>query len=308
RFALLALGKLGGRELNYHSDLDLLLIYEGDGGTVTPVQAHHSQHNSLTDNFHFYSELAQRIIKAIGSHGPMGRLYQVDMRLRPTGKSGSLVMPLDEFVRYFSNEPSTDGLSQSGVELWEYQVLTRARFVTGDVQFGATVNAAIARIVFGLSWRVQWADEIVAMRHRIEASRSPRSVKRGHGGLMDVEFLIELLKIKYGKDVPSIREPNTWEALVSLEKEGLLSPDEAADLRAAFEFLVRVQSQLRLLHNRSVDEVPESLEQVANLAKRLGFESDNAASQLESELKRHRIRARELFFRIIKRERSTPPP
>src|SRR2546422_5251169 len=103
RYAILALGKLGGRELSYHSDLDLILIYEGDGRTGPPPGASRFDRFQLTDNFHFFTELAQRFIKTLGLLGPMGRLYQVDMRLRPTGKSGSLVIPLAEFRRYYQD-------------------------------------------------------------------------------------------------------------------------------------------------------------------------------------------------------------
>ena len=98
RYVLLGLGKLGGRELSYHSDLDLILVYEGDGRTGPPPGSTRFDRFELTDNFHFFTELAQRIIKATSYLGPMGRLYQVDMRLRPTGKSGSLVMPLASSV------------------------------------------------------------------------------------------------------------------------------------------------------------------------------------------------------------------
>src|SRR5262249_41374273 len=92
RYVLLALGKLGGREMSYHSDLDLVLIYEGDGQTGPPAGATRFDRFELTSNFHFFTELAQRIIKTASVLGPHGRLYQVDMRLRPTGKSGSLVI------------------------------------------------------------------------------------------------------------------------------------------------------------------------------------------------------------------------
>ena len=106
RFVVLALGKLGGREMNYHSDLDLMLIYEGDGRTGPPAGATRFDRFEPTDNIHFFTELAQRVIRATSHLGPMGRLYQIDMRLRPTGKSGSLVLPLAEFRRYFAADPT----------------------------------------------------------------------------------------------------------------------------------------------------------------------------------------------------------
>ena len=111
-YALLGLGKLGGREISYHSDLDLLLVYDEDGQTTTGEP-----------NSHYFTDLAQRVIKTMSQMGPMGRLYSVDMRLRPTGKSGSLVLPLAELQRYF------DG---PGCPLWERQSLSRARVIRGE--------------------------------------------------------------------------------------------------------------------------------------------------------------------------------
>src|SRR5262249_46324999 len=144
RFALLALGKLGGRELNYHSDLDLVLVYEGDGRTGPPGGASRFERYELTNNYHFFTELAQRIIKATSLIGPLGRLYQVDMRLRPTGKSGSLVIPLLEFRRNYD---------EGGAQLWERQSLTRARVVHGNAEFGAEVMASVTHGAFEFPWK-----------------------------------------------------------------------------------------------------------------------------------------------------------
>src|SRR5262249_18819556 len=136
RFIVLALGKFGAREMNYHSDLDLMMIYEGDGRTAPPAGASRHERYEATDNFHYFTELAQRIIKALSHIGPMGRLYQVDMRLRPTGKSGSLVLPLCEFRRYFTAGAGSPSHPEGGAQLWERQALTRARVVWGDSDFG----------------------------------------------------------------------------------------------------------------------------------------------------------------------------
>src|SRR5262249_20813995 len=148
-----------------HSDLDLILVYEGDGRTGPPAGASRFDRYELTDNFHFFTELAQRIIKATSFPGPMGRLYHVDMRLRPTGKSGSLVMPMAEFRRYYEG---------GGAQLWERQALTRARVVYGDSEFAGEVTQAVEEGAYGLTWRAELADEIREMRERLEASRSER--------------------------------------------------------------------------------------------------------------------------------------
>jgi len=298
RYALLGLGKLGGRELSYHSDLDLILVYEGDGHTGPPPGASRFDRFELTDNFHFFTELTQRIIKTTSYLGPLGRLYQVDMRLRPTGKSGSLVSPLAEFRRYYE---------EGGAQFWERQALTRARVVYGDPEFSAEVMAVVARGAYGLPWRPELADEIRSMRERLEASRSDRDVKRGFGGIVDVEFLVQLFQLKYGRELPALRAANTWEALDALRGTGLVSDGDYATLRAGYDFLRLVESRLRIVHNRSLDELPEDREDLEKLARRLGCEPDTGASAADrflQELDRHTTQTREVFLRLVAKERT----
>ncbi|HEV3259235.1 MAG TPA: bifunctional [glutamate--ammonia ligase]-adenylyl-L-tyrosine phosphorylase/[glutamate--ammonia-ligase] adenylyltransferase [Gemmataceae bacterium] len=298
RYTLLGLGKLGGRELSYHSDLDLILVYEGDGHTGPPAGASRFDRFELTDNFHFFTELTQRIIRTTSYLGPLGRLYQVDMRLRPTGKSGSLVSPLAEFRRYYE---------EGGAQLWERQALTRARVVYGDPEFSAEVMDVVARGAYGLDWRPELADEIRSMRERLEASRSERDVKRGFGGIVDVEFLVQLFQLKYGKELPAVRAANTWEALDALRGSGLLSTGDYATLRAGYDYLRLVESRLRIVHNRSLDELPEDREDLEKLARRLGCETDggmSAADRFLQELDRHTSQTREVFLRVVARERN----
>jgi [glutamine synthetase] adenylyltransferase / [glutamine synthetase]-adenylyl-L-tyrosine phosphorylase len=300
RFALLGLGKLGGREMSYHSDLDLILVYEGDGRTGPPTGASRFDRYDLTDNFHFFTELAQRIIKVTSFPGPMGRLYQVDMRLRPTGKSGSLVIPLTEFQRYYEG---------GGAQLWERQALTRARVVHGDADFGRQVMEAVESAAYGLTWRRELADEIQEMRERLEASRSDRDLKRGFGGIVDVEFLVQMFQLKYGREQPRLRTKNTWEALDALRDAGLLAEEEYTTLRSGYDFLRLVESRLRIVHNLSLDELPQHSEDLEKLARRLGLEAGPAGSvagQFLAELERHTTQIRELFLRLIAAERIRP--
>ncbi|HMO37382.1 MAG TPA: bifunctional [glutamate--ammonia ligase]-adenylyl-L-tyrosine phosphorylase/[glutamate--ammonia-ligase] adenylyltransferase, partial [Gemmatales bacterium] len=208
-FVILGLGKLGGREMNYQSDLDLVMLYDVDGET------HHLEGES-TSHVHFFSELAQRVIKTLAQHGPLGRLYSADMRLRPTGKSGNLVVPLDRFQHYYAE----------GAQLWERQALTRARVVYGHSAFAQRVLEALHTATYQ-PWSPGMIDEIVSMRKRLEASRGEQDLKRGVGGIVDVEFLVQLLLLKYGKDYPEIRQTNLWAALRELERAALLTPESA---------------------------------------------------------------------------------
>jgi glutamate-ammonia-ligase adenylyltransferase len=296
RFVLLGLGKLGGRELSYHSDLDLLLVYEGDGRTGPPPGVCRFEQFDLTDNFHFFTEYTQRLIKAVSVLGPMGRLYQVDMRLRPTGKSGSLVLPLTRFRRYYE---------EGGAQLWERQMLTRARVVYGDPEFGCEVMQAVTEQAFGIRWQSALAEQIADMRERLESSRSERDVKRGFGGMVDIEFLVQLLQLKYGQGRPEIRRSNTWEALTGVYRAGLLSPPEFEALTASYNFLRQVESRLRIVHNRSLDELPQAAEDLEILARRLGFEAKKpgtAGQEFLGALERHTTQTRRLFRKVVQRE------
>jgi len=298
RYVLLALGKLGGREMSYHSDLDLVLIYEGDGRTVPPPGSTRFDTFELTDNFHFFTELAQHIIKMASFLGPMGRLYQVDMRLRPTGKSGSLVIPLGEFVRYYD-----DG----GAQLWERQALTRARVVQGDEQFGQEVMAAVMKAAYEAPWRPELGDEIRHMRERVQASSTGRDLKRGYGGIADIEFILQMFRIKHGREHAAVREPNTWKALDALRDGGIVSAAEHATLRSCYDFLRLVENRLRIFHNRSLDELPEQPEEIEKLARRSGFDGalgQSAGQLFLRDLDQRTSQTRRLFLELFDRERK----
>jgi glutamate-ammonia-ligase adenylyltransferase len=300
RYVVLALGKLGGRELSYHSDLDLILVYEGDGRTAPPPGASRFDRYAQTDNIHFHTELAQRVIKLTSTMGPMGRLYHVDMRLRPTGKSGSLVTPLSEFHRYYAG---------GGAQLWERQSLTRARVVCGDAEFGQEVMNAVFQGAYGAAWRPDMIDEIRSMRERMEASRSERDLKRGFGGIVDVEFIVQLFQLKYGADLSILRNGNTWETLAALLDGGLLTEEEYRVLRSGYDFLRLVESRQRIVQNRALDELPETPEEVEKLARRLAHEptsAGGAAGPFLADLEMHTSQTRAMFLQLLERERQSP--
>jgi glutamate-ammonia-ligase adenylyltransferase len=251
RYALLGLGKLGGREISYHSDLDILLVYEADGRTT-----------SGEPNSQYFTELAQRLIKTMSQMGPMGRLYAVDMRLRPTGKSGALVLPLAELQRYFAS---------SGCQLWERQSLSRARVIRGEAAFAATVQGLIHAAMLAKQWQPCFLTELTAMRHKLEATATMRNLKRGPGGIVDIEFAVQLLQLKQGREHPEILRSNLWEALDALQAAGLLPEEETAVLRAGYSFLRLVEARLRIVTDRPLTEIPDRADDQAKLARRLGF-------------------------------------
>lgn len=286
RFALLGLGKLGGREMSYQSDLDLVLLYEADGRTQPA-------HGDGTDNVHFFSELAQRVIKAVSQHGPLGRLYQADMRLRPTGKSGSLVVPLAGFRKYHA-----EGQGQ----LWERQALTRARIVAGDDAFGRDVLSAIHDAAYGPSWTPAMAEEIVTMRKKLELSRGEDDLKRGIGGIVDVEFLVQMLLLKHGHQQPGICQSNLWDALAALKQSGLLAADVADRVTEHYEFLRTLESRQRIVQNQTLDSLPVSQDDLLKLVRRMGYRDmlpDDAIARFLSELQARRQTMRYVFQEVV---------
>ncbi len=207
---ILAMGKLGGREPNYHSDLDVVFLYDSDGITQHPLRGRSDQ---STTNQHFFTQLAQRIIKVLSQMGPYGRLYELDPRLRPTGRSGALAVSLDEFNRYFA-----EGQGQ----VWERQALCKARTIFGSPAACLATMQAVHRAIIGQGWQPSYAEEIRRMRTRLEETATRRNLKRGPGGTVDVEFAVQALQMKHAADEPGVLQPGTLDAIEALRRAGCL--------------------------------------------------------------------------------------
>ena len=279
RYVILGLGKLGGQEISYHSDLDIILVYEADGDTDSP---------DGTTNFHYFTELAQRAIRTMSNQGPLGRLYEVDMRLRPTGKSGSLVLPLAEFDKYFST---------GGAQVWERLAITRARVLRGEGAFAETVRDRIRAAILDKPFTAQTICEIRTMRDRLESTTTPRNFKRTRGGLVDVEFAVQMLQLKYGRRDPAILVPNVWAALDALATAKFLDANDASALREGYSFLRNVEARLRIVTDRPLTDVPEADADLEKLAHRMNLTS----AGLRTDLAAHLNRNREAFDRIAAR-------
>ena len=284
RWAILALGKFGGRELNYHSDLDLIFLHEADGYTTGGADS--------VSNEQFVTEVVQRLLKALGSGSAIGPLYSVDARLRPHGASGALVQTLGSFLAYF----------QHLTPIWERMTLTRARVIFATGGFGQEVTDAVRSVLSMPVERAQAAAEVVAMRRKLEASRPRHDLKRGPGGLADLEFIVQYLLLAHAPGQPGLLRPNFWEALTALRRHSILNAQIHRELRTAYDFLRAVEGRLRLIYNRGVSELPESTVEVELLARRLTDEKSDpgrAGQAFLAEATRITNRTRELFEQIV---------
>ena len=285
RWAILGLGKLGGREMNYHSDVDLVFLYDEDGrtdGAECPIS-----------NDKFFADLGQRVIRDLAGSAGFGPLYPVDTRLRPYGASGPLAVTLKAFVSYFSGPAAT----------WERLALTRARPLFRTGTFGREVAAAIRTVLTTASADpASVAAEVVAMRRKMGDARGPKELKRGAGGIVDIEFLAQFLQLVHAPSEPDVLRPNTWEALDALRRAGKLSADDHDHLRDAYGFLRAVEGRLRLAQNRTDVGLPEDHEELARLARNLGYEPDDArdvATLFRSDIERLAHRTRALFEHVV---------
>ncbi len=279
---VLGLGKLGGREMSYSSDLDVIFLYEAEGETL-PAPGR----GEKTTNHHFFSELARRIIQTTTALGPYGRLYEMDPRLRPTGRSGALACSLDGFVQYYR---------EGHAELWERQALCRARVVYGSERMEQLAMQAVAEAAFGPGWHKKDAQEIRQMRYRIEQAASASDIKRGAGGLMDIEFLIQMLQLKHGRRDPRLRIPNTLEALAALHQAGHLADDDFGFFTRSYRFLRNLQLKLRLLSPTRRTTLSSDPTELIKLAHLMQLPS---SGELLVRLEEFRAETRRRFDRIF---------
>ncbi len=282
-FIVLALGKLGGREPNYHSDLDIVFLYEAEGHTGTDRRGR----GLSTTNKHFFSELGQRVMKRANRFGPQGRLYEVDPRLRPTGQSGSLAVSLDEFVRYFQ---------KGSGQLWERQALSKSRVVTGSSDGVSRAKVAVTAAIYCKPWRASDATAIRLMRLKLQETASSRNLKRGSGGTMDTEFIVQMLQLKYGEEKPEVRVTGTLAGLQVLGLAEILSSEDVDFLRDAYRFQRSVEARIRLMDSSGRHEFPEEEKELAKLAFLAGYSSGD---QLGLEVAETFRRVREIFLRVF---------
>jgi glutamate-ammonia-ligase adenylyltransferase len=275
------MGKLGGREIGYGSDLDIFFVYSGN-----------------EDDAERYVRAAQRVLRLVSMPHGDGPGYELDTRLRPSGSHGLLVVSLDAFARYH-------GLAEDGSPLegcvpegqdWERQALVKARVCAGDRELGGRIAAVAA----GVAYRRGAPDpaRVHHLRMRMErelAREGPTryDVKLGHGGIVDIEFAVQWLQMKYGAD-PRVRTADTETALSALEACGYLDAATATVFREGYAMLRRLEQALRVVHGTSGSLIEEGAPGLAALARRMGFRDGPQGTASTSLLERYRAVTRDV--------------
>ncbi|SFI59844.1 [protein-PII] uridylyltransferase family protein [Planctomicrobium piriforme] len=269
-FVVLAFGKLGGEELNYSSDIDLVFVCEREAER--------------------YWGVGQKLIKTLAEATDLGFLYRVDMRLRPWGDAGALVTTADAYVDY---------MKRNG-QLWEKQALLKARPIAGNLGVGFDVLARLESCIFEID-PGEVRRNIRQMKKKIEDQLARRGhrwgeVKGGPGGIRDIEFVTQFLQLTYGGRRPEVRSINTLDGLVRLAEQELIFPEEFRRLTEGYIVLRTIEHALQLLHNKQEHSLPRSDRRLAYLARRLDF-PDTKTFLEQYELHSHSVR--EIFERYL---------
>ncbi|HEY8208777.1 MAG TPA: bifunctional [glutamate--ammonia ligase]-adenylyl-L-tyrosine phosphorylase/[glutamate--ammonia-ligase] adenylyltransferase [Myxococcaceae bacterium] len=290
RLVVLGMGKLGGRELGYHSDLDLIFLYSGEGQAETAGGA-----RGKVTHHEWFARAAQRLLAFLQMQFREGLLYQIDARLRPSGNQGALVVSTEAFLEHHDRR----------AQLWERQALIRARGAAGDVKLFDALRPRLHHLVYERPLPENAAAEIDRLRGRMEReiareTQEQLDLKSGRGGLVDVEFAVQYLQLVHGGALPSVRSTSTLEALAALQAEGVLDAARADRLRRGYLFHRRVESRLRLIHGRSISNLPASGRPLQLLARRLGYLGEGAGEQFLAEYRATAAQVREVYASLLR--------
>jgi glutamate-ammonia-ligase adenylyltransferase len=287
---VLAMGKFGGREMNYASDVDLVFLYDHDGISFHRRRTRRSVEG--TTNAHFFAELAQRTMKVFNAFGPHGRLYEMDSRLRPSGRSGPAAVSLDDLARYFAED--------GPAAIWERQALAKARVVVGGAAAAARAMRIVHAAVYERQWTAAEVAEIRRMRHRMEEGARATNLKRGPGGVVDIEFVTQVLQLVHGGREPAVRTPETLVGLERLQAAGHLNADEFGFLEQAYRQLRKIEGHLRLLDAPARHDFPSVSSEQRTLAHLLGYDSpEDLVADVQSLTTRTRQAFDAVFDRVV---------
>ncbi len=282
RLGVIAMGKCGGHELNYVSDVDVIFVAEAADG--------YDERAALRTA----TQLAANLIRICSDHTAEGTIWPVDAALRPEGKSGPLVRTL----------ASHEGYYQKWAKTWEFQALLKARPVAGDLPLGHEFCGRVAPMVWSASEREGFVTEVQAMRRRviehIPAAHAGRQIKLGSGGLRDVEFAVQLLQLVHGRADETVRASTTLSALAHLTAGGYVGRDDGAALDAAYRFLRTLEHRMQLWQLRRTHVLPEDTAALRRLGRSMGLVRD-AVDELDREWRRHSREVRRLHEKLFYR-------
>jgi [glutamine synthetase] adenylyltransferase / [glutamine synthetase]-adenylyl-L-tyrosine phosphorylase len=296
-FSVIALGKLGGRELNYSSDIDLMFVYSGDARSGNPGGPGE-----------FFRVAATRITDMLSTYTQEGMCYRVDLRLRPDGRFGEVCHSLEGAKEYYASRGRD----------WELQMLIKARIAAGDPRPGRELLEFVEPLIYRTTTDFRTIEAVSETRARIhekirlekqrQTKPSGADVKLAKGGIRDIEFLVQCLQRLHGGREPWVRHGGTLLALSRLRDKDLLSPLEYARLASAYQFMRDLEHRLQFDEDRQIHTLPEAKDQLDLLARKMPFSGLPSAGTLERQLDHHFSSVQDLYERVIHSQLSAGVP
>lgn len=287
KFCVVALGKLGSKELNYSSDIDLLFLYSKDGSTSGQGL------RRATSNREYFIKLAEFVSKLVGKQIGEGAAYRVDLRLRPHGRVGALAISTKEAIKYYKNS----------ARMWEKQVLIRSRSSAGDAEIFQEFFKSVETDVFSEKLPVEKALENVRLsKEKINLEKTAKNgfdVKLGKGGIREIEFIAQALQLAYGGNDSWLRSPHTLISLSRLADRKLITENELTQLYQAYNFLRRLEHRLQMENGLQTHFVTDDLEKRLVISQRMGI---LFVADFNIELEKQTQNVHRIFTRIFGEE------
>lgn len=290
-FSVISLGKLGGEELNFSSDIDLIFVYGTEIGETSGVMTHQGISMNKISNHEYYCKLGENLNRFLSMNTEDGFAYRVDLRLRPEGQRGDLALSLGSSEMYY----------ESWGRAWERAVLLRARPIAGDVNLGRGFMEMIRPFVHRKYLDFSAIDEIRQMKSRIDVAFKKDDIKRGYGGIREIEFFAQALQLIYGGKEPLLRERSTLRVLHRLLQKSLIGQEDYLILDENYKFLRTLEHRLQQLNDLQTHTLPSDERELEALGKKMGFDG---MKSFISDLDKRRNRVRDIYDSLFREKRG----
>lgn len=296
-FVILGMGKLGGRELNFSSDIDLIYLYSSDKGGTNGIKELGGKTINKITNHEYFCRLAQMITSAINDVTGDGFVFRVDLRLRPEGKSGDIAGSLRSYEIYY----------ESWGDAWEKQALIKARPVAGSERLGKEFLDIVKPFVYRKYLDYSSLEEIKDMKERIDKNVQKKrikgeDIKLGHGGIREIEFLIQAIQLIYGGREKWLQEKNSLRALHKISEKGILTYREYSELSKAYIFLRELENRIQIYRGLQTHELPKDKGELISLARKMDIRGENPELIIEKllqSLKENRDNVRKAYENLF---------
>ncbi len=312
-FAVMGMGKLGGHELNYSSDVDLIYVYESHEGETRQPRGKATDQPAVVgiSNEEYFEVLSRELTKALAEQTKEGYVFRVDLRLRAEGAVGQLARSLEDYKKYYAARG----------QVWERLALLKAWPVAGSMEVGRSFLKMVKPFIFGtaekktdLAGALAVLQDVRAVKEMIDARMADRgherrNVKLGVGGIREIEFLVQTIQVLAGRCVPGLLDRGTLTSLARLRKSGILSAKQQVDLVRAYHFLRDVEHKLQMVHDLQTHALPDQHDELERCAIRLGYDSENrraALKQFQADHATHTTVVHDLFRSFFEMPKTSP--